>query len=45
MTWLGGVRILDRLERRDFDVFVSRPRLTLADVPSLVWRAVTWRAS
>ncbi len=27
-TWLGGVRILDRLEEVDFDVFTHRPTLT-----------------
>ena len=42
LTWLGGSRILERLERSDFDVFVRRPALTAADVPSLVWRAATW---
>ena len=44
ITWLGGVRILDRLERNNFDVFASRPELTMADVPSLLWNALTWRA-
>jgi len=43
MTWLGGVRILDRLERNNFDVFASRPELTMADVPLLLWNALTWR--
>jgi squalene synthase HpnC len=44
-TWLGGSRILDRLERDDFNVFVSRPQLTAADAPSLLWRTLTWRTS
>jgi squalene synthase HpnC len=44
-TWLGGSRVLDRLERDDFNVFVSSPRLTAADAPSLVWRTLTWRTS
>ena len=44
LTWLGGVRILDRLERDDFNVFVSRPKVGLADVPSLLWSALTWKA-
>jgi squalene synthase HpnC len=42
-TWLGGMRILDRLERVDYNVFVFRPTLGIADVPSIVWRALTWR--
>jgi len=44
MTWLGGTCILDRLERNDFNVFVARPTLRLADAPNLVWRALTWKA-
>ena len=41
-TWLGGTRILDRLDRVDYDVFTSRPTLGIADAPSLVWRALLW---
>ena len=44
LTWLGGVRILDRLERVGFDVFSSRPSLGLADAPALLWGAMRWRA-
>ena len=44
LTWLGGLRILDRLEQADFDVFSSRPTLGAADAPSLVWQAARWRA-
>jgi phytoene synthase len=43
-TWLGGVRVLDKLEAAGFDVFTHRPTLTKADVPSLLWRALAWRA-
>ena len=42
-TWLGGTRILDRLEAVDFDVFEKRPKLTGSDVPLLLWRTVFWR--
>jgi squalene synthase HpnC len=45
LTWLGGSRILDRLERRGFDVFVARPILSLRDVPSLLWRTAVWKES
>lgn len=45
MTWLGGMRILDRLDRADFNVFVSRPTLTPRDAPLLVWQALTWNRS
>ena len=42
-TWLGGTRILDKLEAADFDMFTSRPTLTKADVPSLLWGSLAWR--
>jgi len=42
-TWLGGTRILDKLEAIDFDVFEKRPKLTRSDVPALLWRTVFWR--
>lgn len=45
LTWLGGSRILDRLERHDFDVFGRRPTLTGVDAVPLLWRAVTWPAA
>jgi squalene synthase HpnC len=45
LTWLGGSRILDRLEQVRFDVFRSRPTLSRSDLAALVWRALMWRAS
>jgi squalene synthase HpnC len=42
-TWLGGVRILDQLERRGGDPLAARPRLGAADTPWLVWNMVSWR--
>lgn len=42
LTWLGGVRILDRLERGNFDVFARRPALSIADAPWIAWRALAW---
>jgi squalene synthase HpnC len=42
-TWLGGMRILDRLEAGGFDVFTRRPTLGVADLPSIAWQAVRWR--
>jgi squalene synthase HpnC len=45
LTWLGGRRILDRLERSGFDVFSSRPALCAADIPGLLWGAVSWGLS
>jgi phytoene synthase len=43
LTWLGGSRILTRLERSGFDVFRRRPALTVADAPALLARALAWR--
>jgi squalene synthase HpnC len=43
LTWLGGMRILERLERHGFDVFGHRPTLGARDVPLLLWRAAAWR--
>lgn len=45
VTWLGGMMILDRLERSGFDVFGARPALRLIDAPLLLWRAFRWRSS
>jgi phytoene synthase len=42
-TWLGGTRILDRLEAIDYDVFRTRPTLGWTDGPLLLWRALRWR--
>jgi squalene synthase HpnC len=41
-TWLGGTRILDKLEAADFDMFRKRPTLTKTDVPPLLWRTLVW---
>ena len=41
-TWLGGMRILEKLERGGFDVFTRRPALAAADLPALAARAVLW---
>jgi hydroxysqualene synthase len=43
VTWLGGSRILDKLERTRFDVFQRRPTLGAADLPRLVSGALLWR--
>jgi hydroxysqualene synthase len=43
-TWLGGRRILDKLDAAGFDVFEYRPTLGVADVPGLLWQAARWNA-
>lgn len=45
LTWLGGTRILDRVEQAGFDVFRRRPALGKADAIPLIWRAATWKAA
>jgi squalene synthase HpnC len=41
-TWLGGMRILDRLVEADYDVFHARPTLTRRDAPGILLDALTW---
>ena len=41
-TWLGGTRILTRLEASHFDAIHHRPRLGVVDMPWLVWRLTRW---
>jgi squalene synthase HpnC len=42
-TWLGGMRVLARLEAARFDVSGDRPTLGAADGPWLAWRLASWR--
>jgi squalene synthase HpnC len=44
-TWLGGTRVLARLEAAKFDVVRDRPTLGAADGPWLAWRLASWRPS
>jgi squalene synthase HpnC len=41
-TWLGGMRVLSRIEEAEFDVLRRRPRLGVADLPWLAWRVAVW---
>ena len=36
----GGLRILERIEGADYDVFRRRPQLKMADWAAIVWRAL-----
>jgi phytoene synthase len=43
-TWLGGTRILDRLERAGYDVFVAgRPKLGASDALVIACGTLLWR--
>ena len=44
-TWLGGTRILDRLERSEYDMIHLRPSLGAADAPWFIWRMLSWSSS
>jgi squalene synthase HpnC len=45
LTWLGGMRVLERLEMAEFDTVRRRPSLGPADAPALFWRFLRWRRS
>jgi hydroxysqualene synthase len=45
LTWLGGSRILDRLEGDNFNVFAARRTLGGGDLVPLVTRMLLWRSS
>lgn len=36
----GGLRILEKIEQADYDVFRHRPKLEAIDLPLLAWRAL-----
>ena len=42
-TWLGGTRILDRLDRAGYDVFGSRPKLGASDALVIACGTLLWR--
>jgi phytoene synthase len=44
-TWLGGARILERVDRGRDRLLEDRPALSAADMPLLLWRAARWHAS
>ena len=45
LTWLGGARMLERVDRGCDRLLDQRPTLGASDVPLLLWRAVGWKAS
>ena len=44
-TWLGGVRILDKIQALDFDTLNNRPKLSALDALALLPHLITWRRS
>ncbi len=45
VTWLGGRRILERVERRPMALLHERPTLGAADLPGLLMGAACWRGA
>ena len=45
LTWQGGWRVLELIERAGFDVFRRRPRLDALDAMPIAWRALVGRGS
>lgn len=44
-TWLGGMRILDRIEALEYDTLHRRPKLTAVDAIAIVAGVIRWRQS
>ncbi len=42
LTWLGGARMLERVDRGRDRLLDIRPALGAGDVPRLLWRAARW---
>src|SRR5262249_49673150 len=42
LTWLGGRRVLERIERAAYDVLTGPPRLGVRDAALLLGRAIAW---
>jgi squalene synthase HpnC len=41
-TWLGGRRVLERVDRARRELLTYRPTVTGGDLPVLVWQALRW---
>jgi len=42
LTWLGGMRILAKVDRGRRDLLDYRPTLGARDLPVILWHALTW---
>lgn len=42
-TWLGGTRVLQKIERADYDTLNLRPRLDAADALSILTATLLWK--
>jgi len=41
-TWLGGHRVLERVNDARGSLMTYRPTLGAADVPAILWQALRW---
>jgi phytoene synthase len=44
LTWLGGLRVLERIEALHYDTLRQRPQLTASDRLSLLGKALVSRS-
>jgi hypothetical protein len=42
ITWLGGARILERVDRGRGMLLGQRPTLGAADAPAILWQLARW---
>jgi squalene synthase HpnC len=42
-TWLGGTRMLERVDATRAQLMTTRPALGMGDAPAILWRAVAWK--
>ena len=42
LTWIGGMRILEQVERIGAALLSQRPAISTRDLPRLLWRAARW---
>jgi len=45
LTWLGGMRVLERVDAGRLAILHARPALGVADAPALVWGALRWKGA
>jgi len=45
LTWLGGMCVLEQLERIEYDSVIKRPTVSASDYAQIFFKAVVWRAS
>jgi squalene synthase HpnC len=43
LTWLGGSRVLDRVQQRRGTLLDYRPTIGVLDAPQILWQAARWR--